>query len=105
IPPRREDARAIRAGGKRLDAQVYAGLLSRGRAWLDGGRSAHEKQTYQPPASWLIVTVLGVPSSGRLQRATPACDSSGRLQRTRLAPLFERTRKPFSNIAPLPSSL
>src|SRR5215470_14109535 len=32
------------------------------------GMSAHEKQTYQPSASWLIATVLGVPSMGRDQR-------------------------------------
>ena len=56
------------------------------------GTSAQEKQTYQPSASRLIVTVLGVPSRGRDQR-------------TAIRPIFESTRKPLSSVAPLPNSL
>ena len=56
------------------------------------GTSAQEKQTYQPSASLRIVTVLGVPSSGRDQR-------------TAMRPILERTRKPLSSVAPLPNCL
>ena len=56
------------------------------------GTSAQEMQTYQPSASRLIVTVLGVPSIGRDQR-------------TAMRPILERTRKPLSSRGPLPNSL
>src|SRR5262249_57410666 len=47
------------------------------------GTSAQEKHTYHPSASREIVTVLGIPSSGRLQR-------------TPIRPILERIRKPLS---------
>src|SRR5262249_59623815 len=56
------------------------------------GTSAHENPTYQPSACCDSVTVLGVPSSGRLHR-------------TASRPIVERTRKPFSSVAPLPNCL
>ena len=56
------------------------------------GMSAQENETYQPSASRLIVTVLGVPSKGRDQR-------------TAMRPILDRTRKPLSSRAPLPNSL
>jgi hypothetical protein len=56
------------------------------------GLSTYEKQTYQPSASWLIVTVLGVPSTRRLQR-------------TEMRPILDGSSKPLSRRAPLPYSL
>ena len=44
------------------------------------GTSAQEKQTYQPSASRLIVTVLGAPSKGRCHR-TPIRPSFDKLPR------------------------
>jgi hypothetical protein len=66
-------------------------------SWYVGGKgcagtSAQEKQTYQPSGSRLIVTVLGVPASGRDQR-------------TAIRSILNRARKPFSRVAPLPNSL
>ena len=61
-----------------------------GKGWT--GTSAQEKQTYQPSASRESVTVLGVPSNGRDQR-------------TAIRPIFDKTRKPLSTVAPLPNSL
>ena len=91
IPAGMEDARAIGQRGEGFDAQIYPRLLpSVGKGCI--GTSAQEKQTYQPSASRLIVTVLGVPSSGRDQR-------------TAIRPILERTRKPFSSVAPLPNCL
>ena len=56
------------------------------------GTSAQEKQTYQPSASRERVTVLGVPSIGRLQR-------------TVVRPILDSARKLLSTVAPLPYSL
>src|SRR5215813_13160406 len=54
---------------------------------LDGrgsvGTSVHEIATYLPSASLEMVTVLGVPSSGRLQW-------------TLMRPILDRTREPLS---------
>ena len=54
--------------------------------------SAPEQQTYQPAASWLIVTGFGVPGSGPDQRRTRR-------------PIVDSTRKPLSRVAPLPNGL
>ena len=51
--------------------------------------SAHEIATYQPSASLLIVTVLGIPWRGRLQRIA-------------IRPTFDTTRKPLPSRAPFP---
>jgi hypothetical protein len=59
-----------------------------GMGW--SGTSAHENTAYQPTASCETVTVLGVPSIGRLHR-------------TASRPILESTRKPFASCAPLPN--
>jgi hypothetical protein len=56
------------------------------------GASTQEMQTYQPSASQVIVTVLGIPSMGRLQRMA-------------IRPILDSTRNPLSSVAPLPNSL
>src|SRR5262249_47954458 len=58
-----------------------------GTGWT--GTSAQEQQPYHPSASWLSVTVLLLPTTGRLQR-------------TALRPILDKTRDPFSHRAPLP---
>ena len=50
------------------------------------GTAAQENETYQPSASRPIVTVLGVPASGRDQRTAPL-------------PILDSTRKPLSSRA------
>jgi hypothetical protein len=54
------------------------------------GTSAQEKLTYQPSASREIVTVLGVPSSGRDQRSAsrPGQDQEALVQRRSIADLL-----------------
>jgi hypothetical protein len=92
---------AIRRDEEHLHPHVDARLFARegqrpvsrpvrGNGWV--GTSAQEKQTYQPSASLLIVTVLIVPCTGRDQR-------------TAMHPILDKTSEPLSRRAPLPSSL
>src|SRR5262249_52242855 len=85
------DLAPIGQRGKRLQPKIDPGLLPVGGSGRIG-TPAQEKQAYQPSASRLIVTVLGVPSSGRDQR-------------TVIRPILDRTRKPLSSVAPLPNCL
>jgi hypothetical protein len=55
---------AFRSDEGHLQAHIDAGLMTRRRQRLRGA-SAHEIQAYQPSASQLMVTVLGIPASGR----------------------------------------
>ena len=82
---------AVRRDEERPEADVDARLLPAGGNG-SVGTSAHEKQTYQPSASLLSVTVLGVPCRGRDQW-------------TLMRPILESMRYPFSRRAPLPYSL
>jgi hypothetical protein len=91
VVARREDARAISQRGEGFQAQVDAGLLAGGGSGRTG-TSAQEIAMYQPSASFVTVTVLGVPSMGRDQWMA-------------MRPIFERTREPLSSLAPLPYSL
>jgi hypothetical protein len=54
------------------------------------GAAAHEQATDQPSAALDMVTVLGVPVSGRLQR-------------TATRPTVLRMRNPWSRVAPVPN--
>ena len=65
-------------------------LPVRGTGWV--GASAQEQATYQPSASGERVTVVGVPAWGRLQR-------------TALRPSLDRTKHPWSRVAPVPNCL
>ena len=56
------------------------------------GTAAQETAIDQPSASFVTVTVLGIPSIGRDQW-------------TLMRPILERTRTPLSREAPLPYSL
>ncbi len=83
IPTRVEDVLAARQGGEGLQAQVYARFLARWWKrvhWRVRTGEADIVAVRFP----LMVTVLGVPSIGRLQR-------------TAMRPIFESARKPLSS--------
>jgi hypothetical protein len=81
----------IGARGERLDAEIYARLLSR-LGPPPPGRIRAGEAAFQPSASLDTVAVLGVPSTGRLPRSA-------------IRPILERTKKLLSRVAPLPHSL
>jgi hypothetical protein len=85
------DGRPVGQGGEGLDTQVNARFLA-GQGQRLARPLSQEKQAYHPSTSRLMVTVLGVPSRGRLQR-------------TARRPILESTRKPLSSVAPLPNCL
>ena len=76
IPTRREDARAIGQGGERFYAKsipVFCPVAGSDCA----GTPAQEKQTYQPSASLLMVTVLGAPPRGETSARQSGQSSPG----------------------------
>jgi hypothetical protein len=98
IPAKSDDARAVCKRGERLPTPVYPRLLSGGRERLPRPIRARD-----PPRP----AVRCPPERDRLDpsRSVPLRPALGRDQRTAIRPLFERTRKPVSRVAPLSDGL